>query len=69
MHISLCACVCVCVCVCMHLCLHMCVFVHVIYCFKYSQVIVGDSVCGCTIAVEDMCVVDKGGVCEVWQAI
>ena len=34
-------------CVCVLLCLHVCVFVfvHVIYCFKYSQVIVGESVC------------------------
>ena len=44
-----CVCVC-CVCVCfVFICVYirMCVFVfvHVIYCFKYSQVIVGEPVC------------------------
>ena len=36
-----------CVCFWVHLCLHICVFafVHVIFCFTYSQVIVGESVC------------------------
>ena len=56
MHISSVSCVCVCVCV--------CVFVHVIYCFKYSQVIVGESVCVHYSSIE-MCAVDKGGVCGV----
>ena len=75
--VCVCVCVCVsyvcvcvlCVCVGVYLCLHMrvFVFVHVIYCFKHSQVIVGESVCLHYSSME-MCAVDEGGVCRMWQA-
>ena len=54
-------CVCVCVCVCVFVCIcvyiRMCVFdfKHVIYCFKYSQVIIGESVCVYYSSIGDVC--------------
>ena len=37
------------------LCVCVFVFVHVIYCFKYSQVIVGESVCVHYSSIGDVC--------------
>ena len=43
------------VCASVFTCVCVFVFVHVIYCFKYSQVIVGESVCVHYSSIGDVC--------------
>ena len=50
-----CMCVRVCLCASVFTCVCLFVFVHVIYSFKYSQVIVSQSVCVHYSSIRDVC--------------